>query len=51
MTNTDLQIAVTFLKRVVAHGAEAEQLIQLVTKMENEIEQHKRNRTAVRKNR
>jgi hypothetical protein len=49
MTVTDLQIAVAFLKRVVAHGAEAEQLIQLVSKMEKEIERNKRNRTTVRK--
>ena len=51
MTIVDLQIALTFLKRVVAHGTEAEQLIELVNKMEKEIEQHKRNRTAVRTNR
>jgi hypothetical protein len=43
MTIADMKNAVTFLRRVVAHGQDAEILISLIEKMENEIESRKRN--------
>jgi hypothetical protein len=44
MTYNDLELALHFLKKVVARGQEEDLLVQLVEKMEKELEQRRSKR-------